>query len=611
MNRHLKNLDRDIRDHIERETLANIDRGMSPADARAAALRAFGNITHVTEQTREVWSLVWLDQLWQDVRYGIRMLRRNPVLTLVVVLTLALGIGMNTAVFSVLNADLLRPIGYPNPGRLVWLGDYDTFLKRDMVRGSDFAAWREHARSFSAMAAYSREQTSVATAGGATNVNGAAIGGDFWAITARGRPALGRLFGVMDERGAIVLAWELFEREFSGDPRLIGQTVMLDGRAATVTGVLEKQFRLEFPRWWIASERQPVEAYSPLSTSGSERLRGVQVVGALKPGVGTQQALAELAVLEKPCGRMTGMAVRRTFRWSLCRNRWREMRRPALLVLFGCAAFFVLMIATVNIMNLLLARATARRKEIAIRASMGAGRARVIRQFLTESLLIAMLGGAAGLALARGAIALMIRISPNAVPRLEETTIDGWVLAFTFAISAGAGVIFGVGPAISMWRGNLHGALKESARTSASPSGLRARRLLVAGEFSLAIVLLTGAALMLKSFWLMNAHPPGFSPESVLSLKVRARYKTKEAQAAFLKELVQRLESTPQIEAAGLSMWVAYSGAPGFPNDSSPDQTHTVRLNFVSQGFLKAMSTTLVKKRTLAHRVRSRERDSL
>src|ERR1700675_2364054 len=153
MNRHLKNLDQEIRDHIERETLANIDRGMSPADARAAALRAFGNITRVTEQTREVWSLVWLEQLWQDIRYGIRMLLRNPGFTAVVILTLALGIGMNTAVFSVVNAVLLRPVGNPNPDRLVWLGDFDTFLKRDIVRTSDFVDWREHARSFNAMSA--------------------------------------------------------------------------------------------------------------------------------------------------------------------------------------------------------------------------------------------------------------------------------------------------------------------------------------------------------------------------------------------------------------------------------------------------------------------------
>ena len=597
MNRHLKNLDQEIRDHIERETAANIGRGMSPEDARRAALHAFGNVTRVAEETREVWSLVWLEQFWQDICYGIRVLLRNPGFTVVVVLTLALGIGMNTAVFSVVNAVLLRPIGYPHADRLVWLGDYDTFLKRDLVRTSDFLAWRDQARSFNGIAAYGRQQTAIATARGATNVNGIVVGGDFWAITGA-RPALGRLFRP-EEQNAIVLAWDLFEREFSSDARVVGQTVMLDGRAGTITGVLPKEFRLEFPGWWIVSERQPVEAYLPLVTSVSERLRGVQVVGALKPGLGTRQALAELEVIEKrifdqpdPTRERANLHVE-PLQQQLVGN-----ARPALLVLFA-AGVFVLLIAAVNIMNLLLARATARRKEIAIRASVGAGRSRVIRQFLTESLIMAMLGGAAGLALARGVIALLIRISPNAVPRLEETTIDGWVLAFTFAISAGAGMIFGFGPAIALWRSNLHGALKENARTSSSSSGLRIRRLLVAGEFALAIVLLTGAGLMLKSFWLMNAHPPGFSPESVLLVKVRPRYATKDAQTAYLNQLVERVESAAQVDAAGISMWVAYSGVPAFPNDSSPGQSHTVRLNFVSAGFLKAMRTTLVKGRWL------------
>jgi putative ABC transport system permease protein len=596
MNRHLKNLDRDIRDHIERETLANIERGMSPEDARAATLRAFGNITRVTEETRQVWRAAWIEQLWQDVRYGIRMLLRNPGFTAVVILTLALGIGMNTAVFSVVNAVLLRPVSYPNPDRLVWLGDYDTFLKRDIVRSSDFFAWREHATSFSLLSAYSRQQASIATARGATNVNGVAVGGDFWSITGA-RPALGRLFGPQ-EQNKIVLSWDLFEHEFSADASLVGQAVMLEGRAATLTGVLAKDFRLQFPRWWIITELQPVEAYFPLVMGASERLRGVQAVGALKPGVGARQALAELEVMEKGILAQDRNRDRANLHVEALQEQIAGNARPALLVLFA-AGVFVLMIAAANIMNLLLARASARRKEIAIRASVGAGRARVIRQFLTESLLLAMLGGAAGLGLARAAIALMIRISPNAVPRLEEASIDGWVLAFTIAVSVGAGVVFGVGPAIALWRSNLHGALKESARTSSSSSGLQVRRLLVAGEFGLAIVLLTGAGLMLKSFWLMNAHRPGFSPESVLMLKLRPRFANKDAQSAYLRQLVQRLESVPQVDAAGVSIWVAYSGVPGFPNDSSPNQSHTVRLNFVSLGFLNTVRTTLVKGRWL------------
>jgi putative ABC transport system permease protein len=608
--RWLNDLDRDIRDHVEQETRENIERGMTPDEARYAAVRKFGNITRVAEQTREVWSSVYLQQLWQDIRYGARVLRHNPGFTMVVILTLALGIGMNTALFSVVNAVLLRPVAYPNPDRLVWLGNYDPHLKRDIVISSDFVAWRAHAQSYTAMSAYSYQQIAMATPQGAANVSGVVIAGDFWAVTGA-RPAFGRLFSP-EEQDAIVLTWDLFERDFAGDPGVVGRSVTLDGHATTVTGVLPKTFRLQFPMWWTATQPQPVEAYFPVPARDLQSFRGVQVVAALKPEVGTRQALAELEVMERRIMEEDRRSrPTRPGYLNLHVDPLQEQlvggARPALLVLFA-AGVFVLLIATVNIVNLLLARATVRRKEIAIRASVGAGRARVIRQFLTESLVLALLGGSAGLLLARGAIGILLRLWPNALPRLAEATIDGWVLAFTIAISAGAGVLFGTVPAIALWRSNLHDTLKDGARTSASSSGLRIRRLLVAGELALAIVLLTGAGLMLKSFWRMNAHPQGFAPERVLVTKVRAsaqRYSGRPTQTAYLRELVQRLESVPKIEAAGVSFSFLYANAPAFPNDSlsnqtQPNQTHVVRVNAASSGFLKAVGIRLVKGRWLA-----------
>jgi putative ABC transport system permease protein len=602
--RHLDNLDQEIRDHIERDTLANIARGMSFEEARAAAIRKFGNVTRVAEQTREVWSSVWLQQIWQDMRYGIRMLCRNPGFTTVVILTLALGIGMNTAVFSVVNAVLLRPVDYPNPNLLAWLGDYDRNLKRDIVGSPDFVDWRAHAQSYTAMSAYSYQQFTMATSQGAANVGGVLIAGDFWAVTGA-RPALGRFFNP-EEQDAVVLSWNLFERNFAGDPAVVGRSIKLDGHVATITGVLPRTFRFQFPMWWVGTQQQPVEAYIPLSLREIQRFRGVQVVAALKPGVGTSQALAELEVMQSRIIRERPNRPPRFGQSSLHVEPLQEQlvgaTRPALLVLFA-AGVFVLLIAAVNIVSLLLARATARRKEIAIRASVGAGRARVIRQFLTESVVLALLGGAAGLVLARGAVAILIRISPNAVPRLAETTIDGWVLAFTLAISAGAGILFGTVPAIAVWRSNLHDTLKDGNRTSASSSGLRMRRLLVAAELALAIILLTGAGLMLKSFWRMNAHPQGFAPEKVLVMKVRAggtRYFARREQGAYLSEFVQRLESAPQIEAGGVSLWYLFANAPAFPSDPLPNQTHLLRINVTSSGFLKAVGTRLIKGRWLS-----------
>lgn len=597
----LDGLDDDIRDHIERETQDNIARGMPPDEARHAAVRKFGNITRVKEETREVWSWVWLEQLAQDIRYGLRMLLRNPVFAAVVILTLALGIGMNTAVFSVVNAVLLRPLACPHPERLVWIAGYDSNIKRDVADSPDFSYWREHARSFTGMAAYGPQQAAMVTPKDAEQVSGVLIAGDFWTLTGA-RPALGRLFGSR-EQDTVVLAWDLFARQFAADPHVVGRSVSVDGRSVIITGVLPKDFRFQFPMWWQSVDPRPVEAYFPLPTTDITMGRIVNVVASLKPGVRPARALAELDVLEKRSQESrnprfieptTGLRVE-PLAYKLTGN-----ARPALFVLLAAGAF-VLLIAVLNIANMLLARATVRQREIAIRAAVGAGRARVIRQLLVESLVLALIGGAASLALARSALAILVRLSPNAIPRLQETGIDGAVLAFTLAVSIGAGILFGSGPALALWRTNLHDALKDGARACASPAGARLRGLLVAGELALAIVLLIGAGLMLKSFWRMYAHPPGFRPESILTMKVRPagpQYRDEPAQQAYIRELLRRVESAPGVEAAGVSTWSLFEGVP-FPSDTSPKQQHTIRLNAASTGYLKALGIRLLRGRWL------------
>src|SRR5580658_2606040 len=289
--RMLDRLDDDIRDHIERETRDNIERGMPPDEARYAAIRRFGNITRVKEQTRDVWRRVWLGQLLQDVCYGLRMVARNPGFAAVVILTLALGIGMNTAVFSVVHAVLLRPLACPHPERLVWIAGYDANIHRDVADSPDFAYWREHARSFAGIAAYGPQQAALVTPKDAQQLSGVLIAGDFWAL-AGARPALGRLFGPQ-EQDAIVLAWDLFESQFAADPRIIGRLVALDGRSVTVTGVLPRGFRFQFPMWWQTLEPRPVEAYFPLPAKDLEMGRIVSMVASLKPGVRAPRALAE------------------------------------------------------------------------------------------------------------------------------------------------------------------------------------------------------------------------------------------------------------------------------------------------------------------------------
>ena len=566
-------LDDDIRDHIERETQDHIDRGMSPGDASLAALRKFGNVARVMEDTRDVWRRVWLDQLLQDLRYGLRFLRRNPRFAAIVTLTMALGIGVNTAIFSVVNTVLLRPVEYPDAARLVWIGAYDPNLRRDFVRNQDYFEWRRLAQSYSGMAAYGLQQPAIRTLRGSSQLTGIFVAGDFWRITAA-KPAAGRLF-TDAEQDCIVLTWHYFQREFSGDPSIVGRAITLNGHSATVTGVLPADFRFHLPMWWAAAQPEPVEAYLTLPRPGEGIAQSMQVVAALKPIATVQQAQSELSALSQHLGRTDDLRV------EPLANQLGGGSRKALLILMAAGAC-VLLIAIANVANLLLGRATLRHREVAIRAAVGAGRGRVLRQMLAESLLQAMAGGAAGLLLARGAIAVLAGISPYAVPRLAETAIDGRVLLFTLALSLAAGLAFGALPALSLRRGDLQEALKSGAR-STSGGGLRLRRLLVAAELALAIVLLTGAALMLKSFARMNAHSPGFDPDDVAVMKVR--FTAGRDGDAFVRELLRRLDTLPGVRAAGVSCWI---------------QQRNQRVNAVSPGYLKALGMRLRKGRWLA-----------
>ena len=553
----------------------------------------------IEEQTRAVWRRPWLDQTLQDLRFAFRILRRDPAFTLVAILTLAVGIGLTTAVFSVVNAVLLRPLDYPHPERLVWLGDYDPHLHRDMVMLSDFAEWRAQARSYSAMAAYSFQQIAVASAGGAFPAGAVLAGGDFWNLTGAS-PALGRLFAPQ-ESNALVLSWDLFQRQFGADPRAVGSAVTVDGRAATIGGVLPKGFHFQFPRWWVKLHPEPIDAYLPLAPS-EMRNRGGQVAASLRPGVSIPQALAELDSIQQHLHPQAPprRAAQSRLHIDPLLDQLTSGARRALAILLAAGALLLVM-ASVNIASLLLARAAARRRELAIRLAVGAGRLRALRQLLVESLTLALLGGAVGLGLARWAIALLARLGPASIPRLDQASIDLRVLAFTAGISAAAGILFGAAPGLALWRTDLHAALQQGARAAGGAFCLRMRRVLVAAELALAVVLVTGAGLLLASFLRMNARPAGFAPEKVLVMNLRlpvARYNAA-GQLAYGKELIRRLESIPGVEAAGISTQYLFSGAPAFPNDASPAETHLLHENAASPGYLRAMGMQLRKGRWL------------
>jgi putative ABC transport system permease protein len=433
-------IERDISEHIEMETRDNMERGMSAAEARGAALRRFGNPLLAAEETHAVWRWMWADRLLQDTRYALRGLRRNPVFAAVAILTLALGIGMNSAVFSVVSAVLVKPLPYPGASRIVWLATYNRHLHFEASDAPDFADWHEQAQSFEAMAAYLTLDSTVQEGEQSAKHSFVSITPEFWNISGA-RPALGRLFG-KDDRNVVVLTWRMFEQRFGGDAHVLGRAVSVDGRNTTIIGVLPRDFRFLPTSDLAGGMSGEAEAFTPnvITPELRDRSHGMLiafVIARLKQGVTMEHARAELKTIQARIAAQNA-DMRDFYNASELRviplqEKLVGESRRALLILLA-AVTFVLLIACANLGNLLLARASARQCEIAIRAAIGAGRGRLLRQFLVEGLTLALAGGALGLALARGADALLLRLNPTAIPRLGEVAIDWRVLAFTLAI---------------------------------------------------------------------------------------------------------------------------------------------------------------------------------
>src|SRR6185295_11568298 len=451
----------DIRDHIERETGENIARGMTPDAARAAARRAFGSVALAKEDTRAVWIPIWIDQLLQDARYGLRILRRTPAFSAVVILTLAIGIGLSTAVFSVVNAVLVRPLSYPDADRLLWIATYDDRAAIEMVVSPEFVAWRDRAASFEHLAAFFIAAERIDAGDEVLQARIAAVTDGFWDL-AGARFALGG----RPRPGAegVVLSHACFERWFHGDAAVVGRPVMVEGRQTIVAGVLRPGFRVQLPPPPAFSGIGPGEidfyraiVIRPPTPDG--RIQLFSVVGRLKPGVTIARARSELEAIRAGWAQANpGLPAPPRLLVAPYADKLVGATRKPLLILLA-AVVLVLVIACANIANLLLAR----------------GSARVLRQFLVESLLLAVAGGAAGLLLARAAIAVMLRLIPHAVPRLAATTIDGRVLAFAASAAIATAIVFGFAPTIALWKASVHDLLKAGAPTSTATGGLRVR----------------------------------------------------------------------------------------------------------------------------------------
>ncbi len=560
-------------------------------------------------------SFVLLEQLLQDLRYSTRMVRRNPGFAAIVILTLALGIGMTTAMFSVVNGVLLKSLPYPEADRLIWIAPRAPWYENSVSR-ADYLLWRSQAHAFEAFAAYGNEDRAIVYGGRSSTQQIAFITGDFWSI-AGARPVLGRLFGE-HERDQLVLSWELFQERFGGDPQVIGKTVTIDERPFTVAGVLPRSFRFLFPPDMYAGDPIPdIEAYIPIpdghETPGDPMRETaetgpvpawVRVVGRLRPDVSFASARAEMQVIYdrvRQSPNVYGRWPEEKMLFIPLAERVAGQQRFAVMMLFG-AVGFVLLIAGANFANLLMARASTREREIAVRSALGASRSHLLRQFLVESVLLAALGGAAGLLIARWALGVAIQIGARALPRLADVQMDNRVLLSTLALSLATGMLFGLAPMIGLHRRDANETLKREGATSSAAAGqLRIRRSLVAVEFALAIVLLTGAGLLLKSFWRMNDFPPGFEPNKLLVVNVNLggpkyfRHWTQ--QDAYIQALSSRVGHMPGVEAFGVNCGTLFQGLEmvgDVPHEKGKD---AFAVRYVSTGFFRAAGAPLLKGR--------------
>src|SRR5580658_3869461 len=560
--RMLEGLDEDIQDHIARETQDNIERGMSPEEARYMAMRKFGNVTRVKEETREVWIAVWLEQLMEDVRFGLRMLRKNPGFTAVAVLTLALGIGANTALFSVVNAVLIQPLPFENASRLVWSWGKCKLCAQAAVSPSDFIDYRAQNHSFEHYGAIAGGDSlfNLADSDEPIQIKGSMVTAGFFDALGI-QPRYGRLFELSDEKTTdplvVVLSRHLWEERFASDPNIIGKSITLDDKTRTVVAVLANDISL--------LSRADLWFPAPFQNRGmqSRRSHFLRPIGLLRRGVTISQAQAELDTIAARLGSEYPVT---NAGWSLRLEPLQSVLvgsvRLALLVLLA-AVGLVLLIACANVASLLLSRNTVRQREIVIRTALGAERSRLVRQLLTESLLLALAGGAAGILLANAGVELLKGLGPHSLPRLDEVTVSGVVLAFTLVTAIFTGILFGLGPALKASRRDMAQGLREGGASGDSRSKHRAHNVLVVAEIALSVVVLIASGLLLNSFWrLMRVHL-GFDPANVLTTElvlVSPRYDDERRRESFFHDLEDRIQSAAGAGSAGFVSELPLSG---------------------------------------------------
>jgi len=592
--------------HLEMQIKQNLASGMAAEEAHYAARRQFGNQTWVKEASREMWSLNSIETLIQDLRYGARMLRKNPGFTAVAALTLALGIGANTAIFSVINHLLLLPLPYPESQRIVdvWhTPPQESFpgLDRFSVSPANYLNWKSQNEVFEQMAIYQYASFSLSAGDDPVPVIGAVVSSDFFSVL-RSSASLGRVFLPEEERPGrdqvVVISQGLWRRVFGANPNLIGQTLILNSRRITVVGVMPAGF--QFPR--------EAELWAPLAWDDQERqtrsIHDYQVIARLKPNISLAKAQAEMNMISSRLEREYPEADKG---WGAVVIPLQEDLvgdiRPALRVLFS-AVGFVLLIACANVANLMLARGANRRKEIAIRLALGAPRARIFRQLLSESLLLAAGGGVLGLFLAGWGIEALARLGSDGLPNPGEIGIDRWALGFTLLVSFGAGIVAGIAPAFQLSAAGASEALKQdTGRTGGASAKQGVLKALVVSEVALSLILLIGAGLMIRSFWKLRQVNPGFDPSDTLTMSVGlspTKYADPRQQAAFFDRALEQVRALPGVVSAGGTTTLPLAGGgstqpftvEGRPASAVAEQPMALT-RYISPDYFRAMGIPL------------------
>ncbi len=555
-----RDLDDEIKTHLRLLTERYVRQGMTEDEAARAARRQFGNVTLLKEMNREMRGIIFIETLFQDVRYGLWMLRRNPGFTFVAVLTLALGIGANTAIFSVVNAVLLSPLPYPQPERIVVVGAREKkYGAQRRLSGPEFVELGQQNQVLVHWSTFETREFILTGQDSPEQVKGRRISQELLPLFGVS-PHPGRAFSTEEFQPGhdqvVLISHRLWQRRWAADPNLIGQAVTLQQKSYTVIGVIPPGFNF-FP---------DTDVFVPAAFDAEQLNNPVAFVfptlARLNPGVTIERAQRELNTLGSRSNKDVEIQIY-PVRELIIRD-----FRPTLFVLWGVVGC-VLLIACANFANLLLARAANRQKEIAIRMAVGARRGRVVRQLLTESTLLALLGGAVGLLFAHfGEDALLAagpvnlpRPHPNAIPgalrQFSEVGINGWVIAFTFGLSLLTGMIFGLAPALKLSKPDLNSFLKEGAAVSVAGfrlfQGQRLQSLLVVAEFALALVLLIGAGLLVRNFWRLQEITPGFQPEKLLTIQLQFpwyRFREHSQMISLTGRMTEYLEGLPGVQSA-------------------------------------------------------------